>query len=147
MTPNFPSTTRDKKVSFVAFIPYKIKGLTISIFLQKRTSDAPTFPGIFLTFGGQIEPGEDSKIALMREIKEELNYKPIHEKYFGILKNPDNTEHIYAERVEDDFESTVRVMEGEYGKFFTEQEIYAEPNVPKRMKDVLPRFFDMIRSL
>ncbi|MFA6447807.1 MAG: NUDIX hydrolase [Patescibacteria group bacterium] len=134
------------KTSSVSFLPYKIKGNEISIFLQKRTSDAPTFPGAFFPFGGETETGEDSRATLIRELQEELVYKPVHEKYVGALEYPGHTIHVYIEQVEDDFQNIVKVMEGDYGKFLTEQEICSESEVPQEMKKVIPKFFDIIRS-
>lgn len=132
--------------SSVSFLPYKIKENEISIFLQKRTSDAPTFPGAFFPFGGETETGEDPHATLIRELQEELVYKPIHEKYVGALEYAGHTVHVYIEQVEDDFQDIVHVMEGDYGKFLTEREIYSESEVPQEMKDVIPKFFDIIRS-
>jgi len=136
----------DIKTSSVSFLPYRIEGGEILVFLQKRTADAPSFPGDFLPFGGEIEAGEDPPAALMRELKEELGYAPVQEKYAGALEYPGHVVHVYLERVADGFEDSIHVMEGEYGKFFTEQEVYAEPKVPPDMKRVIPRFFDQIRA-
>ena len=133
--------------SSIAFLPYRLNGQEISIFLQKRTADAPTFPGLFLTFGGGVEPGEDPHTALLRELKEELNYRPKHERYVKALESPNHCEYIHIEHVRDDFEETIEVMEGEYGIFFTEQELFAEPKIPQSLKEAAPAVFDLIRSL
>lgn len=43
--------------------------------LQHRTDDAPTYPGEFGIFGGEIEEGESPEIAVKRECMEELEYE------------------------------------------------------------------------
>lgn len=43
--------------------------------LQKRTLDAPNFPGKWGFFGGGIEKGETEREAVVRETLEEINYK------------------------------------------------------------------------
>lgn len=47
--------------------------------LQHRTDDAPTYPGEFGFFGGEIEKEEIPEVAIKRECMEELEYE---------LKNP-----------------------------------------------------------
>jgi len=42
--------------------------------LQHRTEDAPTFPGCWSFFGGEIERNETPEQALKREALEELSY-------------------------------------------------------------------------
>lgn len=42
------------------------------IALQLRDAAASTYPNSWGLFGGQIEPGESSRNALLREIREEL---------------------------------------------------------------------------
>ena len=44
------------------------------ILLQHRTDDAPTFPGHWGFFGGEIERGETPEQAVKREALEELAY-------------------------------------------------------------------------
>jgi 8-oxo-dGTP diphosphatase len=42
--------------------------------LQHRTDDAPTFPGCWSFFGGEVEKGETPEQAVKREALEELSY-------------------------------------------------------------------------
>ena len=42
------------------------------VLLYKRTQDAPIQPGYWGLIGGSVRRGEDATVALLREIKEEL---------------------------------------------------------------------------
>lgn len=131
----------------VAFLPYRISAGEISIFLQKRTSDAPTFSGKFLTFGGGVEEGEDHYSTLLRELREELAYTPTDARYLDSLYFPHHTVHIYAEQVLADFEQHIHVMEGEYGVFLTESELFSHPDVPGIVKELIPGILEKIHTL
>ena len=62
---------------FASIFLYKKSG---EFLLQHRTDDAPRNPGFWSIFGGGIEEGESPFEAVIREIKEELDYD---------LKNPE----------------------------------------------------------
>jgi mutator protein MutT len=102
-------------------IPYLLSNNS-RVYLQKRTEDAPTSPGYFGFFGGLVEEGETPEIALEREIQEELG---IHVSGYAHFKSYDftlYTAHIYILPIDDSFEGSVKVSEGEYGKLFSENE-------------------------
>ncbi|HWQ99706.1 MAG TPA: NUDIX domain-containing protein [Candidatus Methylomirabilis sp.] len=127
-----------------AFIPYRKQGDEFAVFLQRRCRDAALFPGYLGFFGGHIEKSEKPKQALLREIKEELNYVPTAHRFFGKYVSPTSIKHVFIEDVGDDFERHVTVIEGEYGKFFTESDVQQEPLVREENKFILR---DLFRAL
>ncbi len=44
------------------------------LLVQHRTDDAPSWPGYWGLFGGGEEPGETPREALLRELREELDF-------------------------------------------------------------------------
>lgn len=64
--------------------PIPIVEVTLAIlhrdgqFLMQLRDDIPTIvhPGIWGFFGGHIEPGEDATAGLLRELEEEIAYRP-----------------------------------------------------------------------
>jgi protein-tyrosine phosphatase len=53
------------------------------VLLQHRTKDAPTYPDHWSFFGGHIEDGETPEQAVMREVREELQYELMHPRLIG----------------------------------------------------------------
>lgn len=111
------------------FVPYRRLGDDIVFFIQKRDKDALRNPDMFGVFGGGFEDNEDAHAALMREVREELNYVPENPQYFSRYETANNIMHIFMEEVGDDFESKIKVDEGEYGIFLNLNEVLAEPKV------------------
>jgi 2-amino-4-hydroxy-6-hydroxymethyldihydropteridine diphosphokinase len=52
--------------------------------LRDNKSEIP-YPNCWGTFGGQIEEGEQPKAAIMREIEEELGYRPDRPEQYGVF--------------------------------------------------------------
>ncbi|TSC63026.1 MAG: hypothetical protein Athens041674_346 [Parcubacteria group bacterium Athens0416_74] len=110
------------KRQVAVYIPYRRSANgAFEFFLQKRDMNAPTHAGIFSMFGGGIENQEDSKIALMREVQEELCYEPKNPIYLMKCERSVAVFHVFIEEVGNDFEGLVNVQEGEYGKFLTRE--------------------------
>ena len=118
-----PIIHEDQKRKVAAFIPYRRHGDEYEFFLQKRDMNAKTNPGLFGIFGGGIENEETFYEGLMREVMEELVYEPQTARYFCKYEIATTVLHVCIEQVGIDFESKVKVQEGEYGKFFTTSEI------------------------
>jgi len=60
----------------VNIVLYRMSINTPLIFLQKRTKDAPTYPGLWSMFGGGVKPQDKTvKEALDRETRDELDYR------------------------------------------------------------------------
>jgi mutator protein MutT len=108
------------------FIAYRFMNGEPVLFLQKRTKDAPVAPGVFGIFGGQIEEGEDPETALLREVREELDYLPRNVKFFRRYEHSYVEQYVFTCKVDDNFEKEITVREGEYGRFLTQSELMAE---------------------
>lgn len=109
------------------FIPYRFINGKPYLFVQKRTKDAPFAPDMFGIFGGQIEEGESPEVGLMREVAEELAYRPVDVKFFRSYELAGNfQQYVFLCEVDDRFEAEITVLEGEYGKFFDEPGLEAE---------------------
>jgi len=101
----------------------------ILLYLRDNKPDIP-FPHHWDLFGGYIEEGETPEEALVREVKEELNYNL---KDFRFFKEYDctsgdvhpNTKYVYVGRINEPIEN-LSLQEGERLKFFSHDEI---PNV------------------
>ena len=116
-----------KKRHISTFIPYRKVGGDVEFYLQKRDAQAPVHANIFSLFGGGLDEGEEPQSALLREVKEELNYEPTQFRYFSRFESGRGIFYVYIEAVGEDFESLVDVQEGEYGKFLKFSEIaYSE---------------------
>lgn len=61
----------------------------MEILLQKKSLDYCWFPGRWCLFGGGIEKNEKPEKALIRELKEELNYNLKNKRFLGVEKYQD----------------------------------------------------------
>lgn len=130
-------------------IPYKIKDGKVFVFLQKRHKDSRVLAGYFAFFGGKIEQGENPTQALEREIKEELNFEVKDYHFLGHYQSSLNTLVVlnaYFVKVSDDFEDVITINEGEYGKFFSEDEVTKEPKLIESDKIIIKDLYNILRS-
>ena len=134
-----------RKVS--AFIPYKTKNGKVYIFLQKRAKNARRAPGMFGFFGGGIEEGETAYEALLREVKEELDFVPNKEpNLYQELSLPVVDLSFFTLRVDDDFESKIKILEGDYGKWFSEEDYIKNKDLITGEHSVLDKLYmDLIK--
>lgn len=131
-----------RKISIL--IPYKKVGNDILVFLQKRAKDAKRLPDWFGFWGGGAENNENPEETLKREIKEELNIDVGDYSYFGKYEFYKSIKDFYFLEVGNDFESKITVLEGEYGKFFSQEEIMNEERLILEDKTVLNDFYRAI---
>jgi mutator protein MutT len=110
------------------FIPYRRINGNYVLFVQKRTKDAPFAADMFGIFGGGIEDGETPETALLREVREELDYQPRNVRFFRRYEHTDIgfEEFVFVSEVDEVFESEITVLEGQYGRFLSERELEAE---------------------
>lgn len=133
-----------RKISIL--IPYKKIGNDILVFLQKRAKDAKRLPDWFGFWGGGAENDETPEEALKREIKEELDLNIKGYSYFGKYEFYKSIKDFYFLEVGEDFESKITVLEGEYGKFFSLDEIMSEEKLILEDKIVLDDFYRFINK-
>lgn len=65
----------DKRIT-AYLIPYKIIDGVFFFYMQKRSENTKRHPCWFSIFRGGVEKWESSEKAMLREIKEELNFVP-----------------------------------------------------------------------
>src|SRR3989344_4547835 len=107
-------------------IPYLIDNDEVLVYLQKKAKDAVRLPDYFGFFGGGLEGKETPEEALGREIKEELDFAPEGYEFLGSYDLGDRKS-TFIMKVDDSFEDNITVLEGEYGKWFKEEEALNEP--------------------
>src|SRR5437764_184345 len=137
----------EQKRNVSILIPYKIENKEIFTYLQKREKDRKVLPGYFAFFGGKIEDGESPERAMEREIQEEMCFTPKEYTFLGKYDFIDWSTNVYFLEVYSDFEKKVKIMEGEYGKFLSEEEIVNEPMIIKEDKEVLRDLYLRIKKL
>lgn len=131
-----------RKVSIL--LPYITNGSSLRVYLQKRSKDAERLPDYFGFFGGGIEEDESPEEALIREIREEMDFFPQGYVHFKTYEFGGSMKHIYLLRVDQDFESKIKILEGDYGKWFNEQEIINESKLIDTDKLVLREVYRFI---
>jgi 8-oxo-dGTP pyrophosphatase MutT (NUDIX family) len=97
------------------FVPYCFKKNNLYIFLQKRDSEARN-PNSLGMFGGGLENEENNDEALIREINEELEYKPTDYLLLGVFEDDYSISNYYIEEVRENFEENITVCEGKGGR-------------------------------
>jgi len=93
------------------------------ILLQLR-DDKPTiaYSNCWGTFGGQIEPGETPRVAIVREIREELDYKLHAPEYFGMYPFDGYDIYMFRKVDPDLVLEQLTVREGQAARFFSRAE-------------------------
>jgi len=135
-----------KKNPTSGFIAYKRIGDEIFVYLQMRTKDAPHNPGMYGIFGGSLEENESHEEALVREIKEELDITLTEYHLFGKYEETVSIMNLFYLEVSDDFESKVTVLEGQYGKFISENDIEQNNLILDVHKKILFMLLNTIRN-
>ena len=124
-------------------IPYRKRSDgQLEVFLQQRDGNAPSFPNYIGFFGGGIEEGETPEAALGREIQEELCIEVLDAIFVKSFEVPGSVRNVFTAAVEVGFEDRVKIREGEFGIFLSEQEVAVHTNIippdQKVLLEVLP---------
>ena len=130
-------------------LPYYIQDGQVFVYLQKRYSGARILPGYFSFFGGKLEPGESVAQALEREIKEELGITLKEYTLLGTYESGVSSQvliHVHFAKVNSDFEKEVIVMEGEYGKFFSPEQVLDEPLLIDSDKNIIKELYQLVNK-
>lgn len=127
-------------------IPFYTENEDVFVFLQRRSDDAPRLPGFFGFWGGGVEEGETPEEALKREIREELDILLVPSDYAFFGRHVDSdTLNIFTMPVKKEFSESVRVLEGEYGRWLSQKEVGAE-KISDNDRAILDRFFVKIKN-
>ena len=128
-------------------LPYQMREGEAFVFLQKRSMTFKILPGHLAFFGGKMEAGESPVEGLEREIKEELGFVPKNYTKLGDYFFRDGKlAHIYFLEVGKEFENKIKVMEGDYGKFFSQVEILREPMMIDSDKKIVGDLFEHLKN-
>jgi 8-oxo-dGTP pyrophosphatase MutT (NUDIX family) len=128
---------KESKREVATLIPYVEKDGAFEFFLQKRSITMERLPGFFAFFGGGLEKGETKEQGMLREIKEELDFVPEGFEFFSRYENVHYINSVFALKVEEGFENTVTVHEGDYGEFFPIHKIEKAPDIIPQDKMIL----------
>lgn len=137
---------KPSKRQVATIIPYFVKNGKIAVFLQKRTKDAKYRPDQFGFFGGGIEAGETPEQAMIREAKEELDIQPENYEFLGRYESDAVINDVFIMQVNENFEDTVHVNEGQYGRYFTEDEAKNEPELSDFHKKRFEDLYNIVRK-
>lgn len=123
-------------------IPYYKEKDEVHVFLQRRSKTAKRLPDFFGFFGGGLEKDEKPIDALKREIFEELGVETGEVRFFCRYEFFGSVKNVYSLQVSKDFHKQIILGEGQYGKYFTRDEIKHESKLIEEDKLVLNNFFD-----
>ncbi len=128
-----------------------MKEKEVFVFLQKREKNRKVLPGHFAFFGGKIEEGENPTEALEREIQEEMCFTPKRYEFLGRYNFTDRLvagwlANVFFLKVSDNFEADIKVVEGEYGKFFSEDEVAKEPMLIEEDKKIIKDLYKLLHD-
>ena len=113
------------------------------VLLQKKTLDYSPSPGAWCLFGGSIEGTEDPKMAIIREIKEEIGLDTSPSHCFTLsnsfLGAPQKT-HVFHHTIEDI--SRISLAEGAGFAFFGLDEL-KDLRINSDVADALEKYFSI----
>ncbi|MFA5184292.1 MAG: NUDIX domain-containing protein [Patescibacteria group bacterium] len=129
----------DDKRRISILIPLKQEADKIFIYLQKRSKDMERLPNFFGFWGGGLESEESAEQALVREIKEELGIDIDMDKVrsFNRYEFLRSIKNIYLFEPGKDWDDSLTIGEGDYGRWFSTEEALARPDIILEDKTVI----------
>ncbi len=124
-------------------VPYRFKNDELYIFLQKRSSEARN-PNSLGMFGGGIENNENNEEALIREINEELEYKPINYSLLGVFEDDYSISNYYIKKVDENFERNINIHEGKGGEWHKAEEVIERNDISLNTKNVISKMLHIL---
>lgn len=125
-------------------VPYRKIGNRWFFFMQKRDENAKRLPSWYGFFGGGLESGESPEEALRREIKEELDINIDNYEFLGRFESMYSINNVFIIEVSENFENEVEVLEGQYGKFLSSQELIESKEFADHDKLVVIQLSDFL---
>ncbi len=128
-------------------IPYCFIDNQFEFYLSLRSKNAKQYPDIWSFWGGGIEENESAEQAMLREIKEELDWVPKQYIFLGThLDSMPNEKSIYFSYVDKNFEKEIKILESQGGKFFSIEDIEKEEKMIEEDKGILKKLYLTIRG-
>ncbi|MDD5433595.1 MAG: NUDIX domain-containing protein [Candidatus Pacebacteria bacterium] len=128
------------------FIPYKKQDGEVLFFLQKRAKNIKRLPDYFGFWGEGMQKNETPEQGLLREVREEMNYRPVGYSFLDKYNFVRSEKFAFTLEVGNNFANEIQILEGEYGKYFSEKEIEKEPKLIEDDKVILRDFFKKLRK-
>jgi 8-oxo-dGTP diphosphatase len=129
-------------------VPYRLVENHYEFYLSYRSKTAKQYPNNWSFWGGGIEEDEIPEEALIREIQEELNWKPDKYELLGTYYDSmPNEKFIFFTKVDDDFNEQIEIRESQGGKFFTIDEIMDEIMIIPEDKKVLTDLNQKLKAI
>jgi len=116
------------------------------VLLQLRTKEEGLFfPGFWSIFGGGLDEGERPEACILRELKEEIRFRPEHIMYWKETPYKEFIFHIFIGLIDLEKEE-IALREGEDMGYFSEEEI-DKMDIAFDYKQYLLEFFEKREEL
>ncbi|MEM0465180.1 MAG: NUDIX domain-containing protein [Candidatus Pacearchaeota archaeon] len=98
------------------------------------------YPNTWGLIGGHLEKNETPIQALIREVKEEINYELVNPVYIGNIRKKIS---VFKEKINKKI-NELELNEGQKIRFFKYKDILRQKNIPKILKDFILKYKEKI---